>query len=403
MNPLLSALLVVSAACRSTQAEPRMVFVQDAAASVSSTSGEGYTQLTVGGDAGDLLLVLRGERVTALLDGEVLPPERIRREGDKLAVLDADGGELYAVRVLDENAGLVYPYDATVISGRGPGGGFFGFTSGDDGMVWRRAAGERRKLIGVSTSPADAALRAQLDIEGDALVIESVTEYMPAQKAGMRPLDVVVAIEGTDGATTEHLREALAAKEPGETLTLSVRRQGQPLELSLVVEEPRETDGPGLWTFGTGGGVAGDAAEYLSLSRLLDDRQELDRQLVELTTALARVRDEQAVEAARGTVESARRVVELSEKQAELAAELARREALAAESEAGRMALLGDLGARTMVVPSWPGAAGASAEDSDRLKRLEERLARLEELLEKLAAGQSGGDSQSGEEAGGQP
>jgi hypothetical protein len=400
MNPLLSALLVVSAACRSAPAEPRVVFVQDAGASVSSTSGEGYTQLTVGGDAGDLLLVLRGERATALLDGEVLPPERIRRDGDRLSVLGAGGEELYAVRVLDGKGGLVYPYDARVVRWADPQGGLFGYATGAGGTTWHQAAAERRKLIGVSTSPADAALRAQLGVAGDALVIESVNDGMPAQKAGMQPLDVVVAIEGRDGATTELLREVLAEKQPGETLVLSVRRQGQPLELPLVIEEPRETGGTGPWSFV---GPSGEASEYFKLSQLFDERADQERQLEELSTALARVRDEQAALAAAGTVESARRAAELAEKQALLAAELARREALSADSAASRMALLGDLGARTMVVPSWSAGVGAAAGDPDRLARLEERLARLEELLEKLADGQQAGATHDGEGEGGQP
>ncbi len=408
MNPLLSAVLVVSAACRSAPAEPRLVFVQDADVAVSSTSGEGYTQLTVGGNAGDLLLVLRGERVTALLDGEVLPAERIRRDGDRLSVLGADGEELFAARVLPEHGGLVYPYDADVPAPSALSGLFsLGYAGGDVAAeVWRLAAGERRKLIGVTTSPADAALRAQLGVEGDALVIESVNADMPAQKAGMQLLDVVVAIDGQAGATTERLRDALDARQPGETLVVSVRRRGEPLDLSLVVEQPRESAGTTLWNYHVRDGVqaaADNAGAYLSLSQMLAGRADLDKERAELTAAVARLRDEGASLSGLHTAEAAHRLAQVVDEQGRVVAELASREAALADREAGRMALLGDLGSRTMVVPGWSSIAPATADQPDRMARLEERLARLEELLERLVARQEGDSTQSGEGAGEQP
>ena len=115
MNALLFTLLLVSpVACRSVPAEPMAFVMQNTTVATASGSGDGYTQLTVeDDDKGELLLILHDKRVTALLDGEVLPAERVVRDGDKLSIKTEDGKVLYEVRVLDDTHSLVYPYDAS--------------------------------------------------------------------------------------------------------------------------------------------------------------------------------------------------------------------------------------------------------------------------------------------------
>lgn len=362
MSMLVSPLLVLAlGACRALPTDPPAVF-QDATVwrQVGIGAGDGYRQFGARGDFGDLLVVVRGDKVTALLDGEVLPATQVTREGQRIAVRGADGELLQEFHVAGDAAGL-----APLAQ---PG-------------EWAFTTGERRKLIGVTTSPADGTLKAQLGVEGDALVIETVSSDMPAAKAGMQPLDVVVGIEDEPGATTLRLREVLDAKQPGDTLRLSVRRRGEPLDLALVVEEPRAGD------LAVGGFLMrqrepGESAALFDYATLLADREALAGQRAELDARLQALRAEAEALAQRSGDDAHRLREELAAREAQVAAERALLEARLAPG-AYTMTLLGDGSSRSLVLPRWSAAEPGS---EDRLQRLEERLERLEALLQDLAA-----------------
>lgn len=365
MSTVLGPLLMLAlTACRAVPPEPPVAF-QDATVWRQVSGDAGYLQFATRGEFGDLLVVVRGDKVTALLDGEVLPDAQVERDGERVIVRGADGRVLHEVTVAASSAGA-----APFVLGARPG-------------AWAMATGERRKLIGVTTSPADGALKAQLGVEGDALVIETVSDDMPAAKAGLQPLDVVVAIEGQPGATTARLREVLEAKQPGDTLGLSVRRRGEPLELSLVVEPPRG-DGlaEGSLLMRQGEPLEGQA--LFDFATQLADRESLAAQRAELDARLQDLRAQAEALAQRSDADALRMREELAAREAQVAAERALLESRLAPGTY-TMTLLGDGEARSLVLPRW---SSAEAGD-DRMQRLEERLARLEELLEKLAARQA--------------
>jgi hypothetical protein len=387
MNSLLAALLILTpAACRAVPSEPQAFYVQDGVVSSSSGSGDGYVQLNVDNDHGQLLLILHGDKVTALLDGEVLPGERIVRDGDKLTVRGPDGSSLFEVRVIEGSHSLVYPYDAKAWS-VSPDGLFT--AAGNWGGA--HAVGNRRKLIGISTSPVGGALREQLGLSEDAFVVESVTDGMPAQLGGVKPFDIVTAIEG-EPASTDRLHAVLDAKEPGDSLGITVLRQGQPTDLTLTVQEPRQQSvfGYGLNDLGQFADSARQwrNADGQALQELLAAHASTDAERARLADQLAKVEAEVQKAHQDHGADAARLLVELSAQQASLTARRAEMEAAAAARE-GAMALFntGDAGRRWLMLPS----AGSDADVApDRLAQLEERLARLEELLERLAARGSG-------------
>jgi hypothetical protein len=412
MNSLLFTLLLVSpVACRAIPPEPVAFVVQNGVTASSTGSGEGYTQLSVDEGKGQLLVILHDKSVTALLDGKVLPGERVVRDGDKLTIRDVDGSTLYEVRVLDDSHSLVYPYDADF------------YVTTPDGVNWMRPGGggvaafsntaPRRKLIGVNTASVDSALRAQLGITGDAFVIESVNDDMPAARAGAQPWDVVTAIDGDPGATTEKLREALDRKQPGDTLGLTVLRGGKSVELKLTVEEPRATTmyWPGItaqsgWRGADAWSTSDNAAvvkELLARSSEMDaEREKLSAQLAQLEAQSKALGASHGADAEKRQAELAAEQAKVTARQAEIEAELARRNDAMAYMQQGQA------GNRWLVMPSGQGGAvsvatgpGASNND-DRLKLLEERLARLEELLERLAAREPSAPK-SGEEPGQKP
>ena len=411
MNSLLFTLLLVSpVACRAVPPEPAAFVVQNGVTASSTGSGDGYTQLSVDEGKGQLLVILHDQSVTALLDGKVLPGERVVRDGDKLTIRGVDGKTLYEVRVIDGSHSLIYPYDAdyAVTTSNGvtwgrAGSGFTAFTN----------SAPRRKLIGVNTASVDSALRAQLGITGDAFVIESVNDDMPAQRAGAQPWDVVTAIDGDPGATTEKLRDALDRKQPGDQLGLTVLRAGKSVELSLTVEEPRAATM--FWPGATaqsdwrGANVWNNSDNATVVKELLARSAEMDAERAELSAQLAKLDAERKdLDAAHGA-DAEKRRAELAQEEAKITARQAQIEADEAR-RGNEMAFMqqGQAGNRWLVMPSGQGAAvgvatgpGASNND-DRLKLLEERLARLEELLERMAARDSSAP-QSGEEPGKKP
>jgi hypothetical protein len=367
---LILALLAALSCCQATPAQER------AAAVAQSTPG--YSQLTISNEHGSVM-VMHGpdDEVTVVRDGQVLSGDRVRREGDHLRILDEAGATIFDIRTLP-GGGLVYPYDAEGRSWWGP-----------SVTAWAMP-GTPRKIIGVTVDAVDSALGSQLDLEPEsAFVIATVSDGLPAEKAGLRPHDVVVKIQGETPATVERLREILDGKEPGDTIQLELVRRGQHMNVEVGVAEESVPE------FYSGYGEAGEA--YAELARSLsDDAYRQQAELEEANDRLTELHEElqQAEEAlaearsapgndADGRAELEQRRADVDKVRAELQAQQER-----LRSNAAEMQLL-DLsgGGRALVLPrayAGPTPPAMPSEVDDRLRSMEERLTRLEALLEKL-------------------
>jgi hypothetical protein len=415
MNTLLVlALMLLPFACRSAPAAPGPV-VQQARTQSASASGDGYVQLSVNGGHGDLLLVMHGERFTGILDGEVLPAERLVRDGDKLTVKGPDGGTLYEVRVLPEAHGMAWPYEGSKVTalagGMGGNDNSWVLNTGN-GQTLFRSPSPNRRIIGVTTSSVNDALRAQLGLQGDAFVIESVSPDMPAARAGVKPFDIVTTIDGQP-ASSDRLREVLDGKQAGETFTLTVLRKGQSQDLAVTVEDPKPGStytvagigGPNsnLWTM--------SSSDSESLKALTEQQQVLEASRQELADELAKIQADTEKLGASQSGEAAAKLAELARRQAELAEQM-RKEEQARLGNGNYLGLLqkSDGGSRWLMLPNGSAGAGASAGgaaesvSADRLEALEKRLAKLEALLERMAPqAAASNDSKSGEAPGSKP
>jgi Do/DeqQ family serine protease len=87
------------------------------------------------------------------------------------------------------------------------------------------ASGETARALGVR--------------EERGVVIVELLRGSPADRAGVEPGDVVVAIGGKPVEETSQLRNALAQAEVGQVLTLTVLRDGRRREIRVPVEEAR--------------------------------------------------------------------------------------------------------------------------------------------------------------------
>lgn len=99
--------------------------------------------------------------------------------------------------------------------------------AGADGM--RRfepfRANPRRAMLGVNLGEAEPS--------GGGVRVEGVSPGGPAAEAGVKPGDVIVAIQAKPVTTGRELVRAMESIEPGEKVALRVRRDGKPVEVSV--------------------------------------------------------------------------------------------------------------------------------------------------------------------------
>lgn len=111
----------------------------------------------------------------------------------------------------------------------------------DDGRVSFAYETGDGAWIGVLTGRVDEALASQLGIDaGRATLITGVVGGSPAERAGLRRNDVVVAVDGHDGASPGELRAAVGSKGDGGVVDLRLYREGQPLDIAVEVRDERD-------------------------------------------------------------------------------------------------------------------------------------------------------------------
>jgi S1-C subfamily serine protease len=100
----------------------------------------------------------------------------------------------------------------------------------------------RRSQIGVEaqTTPLHRRLVRFYDLSQDSgVVVISVAEGSPAQRAGLREGDVIIALDGNPVAGVDDLQRLLTDARVGASNSLSVIRYTEKLELKVVPEEAR--------------------------------------------------------------------------------------------------------------------------------------------------------------------
>jgi serine protease Do len=110
-----------------------------------------------------------------------------------------------------------------------------------------------RGWLGVSINPVTEDLAQSLKLkEAKGAYISDVTEGSPADKAGLQPDDVVVAVDGRPITDNGELSRYIASKAPGTTVSLKVVRKGAERTVSVTLgtfpereEAEDETGGAG--------------------------------------------------------------------------------------------------------------------------------------------------------------
>ena len=115
-----------------------------------------------------------------------------------------------------------------------------------------RAPAVERAYLGVGGSPVPELLSEHLGLKpGEGLLVRSLDPVGPAAKAGLANHDVITKVAGLAVSTHEQLRDAVAARKPGDELDIDFIHRGEAkaLRVALVVAPaapPAVAGGAGL-------------------------------------------------------------------------------------------------------------------------------------------------------------
>jgi hypothetical protein len=97
---------------------------------------------------------------------------------------------------------------------------------------------EKGAYLGVSTTPAPQVLRQQFGLpRGVGLVVDAVAPKSPAEEAGIKPMDVLHKVNEQILINQQQLAVLVRTFKPGDTLKLTVFRDGKSTELSAKLDE----------------------------------------------------------------------------------------------------------------------------------------------------------------------
>jgi hypothetical protein len=276
-----------------------------------------------------------------------------------------------------------------------------------------------KSMLGVTLESPGEALSSHLGVNREnATLLTSVSDGLPAAKAGLKLYDVITEVNG-EPASPDTLRRFLREKQPGDILALKVARGGERKDISVTLEAydanrlNTVTMTSGAWAPGASAG--GDPF----FSQMDSHMQEKARQLEELGRQLA-----EKSATLQGSGKDAKALESLAEQMSKIADEMNKRAEEMAQANSssawtifpgqggGGRTIVGrafgsgrniDLTVPTPTPPpgymnpmnpsTAPGAAGLSriaplpTPDAEALKermdKMDERLAKLTELLEK--------------------
>jgi len=122
---------------------------------------------------------------------------------------------------------------------------------------------KERAWLGVSIGEVSESLAAQLDIEGQGVLVLNVVEDSPADDAGFQPHDIILAIDGkeVEGKTGRAI-SLIKSNKPGDELEVVILRDGR--EETLTVELGSRADAHLMnFSFKFGDGPAAELHEKI--------------------------------------------------------------------------------------------------------------------------------------------
>ena len=95
----------------------------------------------------------------------------------------------------------------------------------------------KRGFLGVGIQPVSADIAAALGLDKpEGVLVANVSDGTPAQKAGLKRGDIIVAVDGKPMKTPRDLTRAIGSDNPGTTVQLSLLRANKPITVSVTLE-----------------------------------------------------------------------------------------------------------------------------------------------------------------------
>jgi serine protease Do/serine protease DegQ len=99
-----------------------------------------------------------------------------------------------------------------------------------------RSGEVRRGFVGVNIAPLTADMAEAFGLKGArGVLVDSVVEGLPADKAGLKRGDIITALDGKSLDSPNGLRLAVSQKSPGSKLKVTVVRDGKKIDLDVTV------------------------------------------------------------------------------------------------------------------------------------------------------------------------
>jgi membrane-associated protease RseP (regulator of RpoE activity) len=124
-------------------------------------------------------------------------------------------------------------YAAGVFTGGGSSNTAAAASQGQGGVLSSANASEDNSQLSSDEIPW---LGAQIVQSSDGPTIASVIADSPAEKAGLKRGDVIKSIDGTSVSDVRAIRDALKDKKPGDTVTISITRDGNAQDVTVTLE-----------------------------------------------------------------------------------------------------------------------------------------------------------------------
>jgi len=95
-----------------------------------------------------------------------------------------------------------------------------------------------RGYIGVALRDVDQDLQRSLGLSSSSgALVQDVTAGSPGARAGLRPYDLIVAVDGKPVVRNDELIQLVAARQPGTSATLQIVRDGRALNVPVKLAE----------------------------------------------------------------------------------------------------------------------------------------------------------------------
>jgi hypothetical protein len=172
-------------------------------------------------------IIVKGDEVIARVNGLRVAGDRLKQGENSIVIYDDSGDVLKRIavgpRVRDRIADIKI---APTVR----------FDDDRDNAQWAAGGEHPPVMLGVLLESPGEALRSQLGVGEHTILIEKVMKGLPAQKAGLKQWDIVVAINGHEVDGARMLGKILMESEPGDELDLVIIRGGKKIERTLELE-----------------------------------------------------------------------------------------------------------------------------------------------------------------------